>query len=83
VSAAGAAPRRCARWRRTLTSGWSSASRCRARVGRLPDTSANPYLATAALIAARLDGIDRPLDQALAYARHVSGWELARYAAAF
>ena len=110
---------------------------------RVPDASANPYLATAALIAAGLDGIDRRLDpgpdctedlfalslaeirarglallpqsldqaldaleadavvcgalgpvltgeflrlkrdEALAYARHVSGWELARYAAAF
>ncbi|MEP6873982.1 MAG: type III glutamate--ammonia ligase [Burkholderiales bacterium] len=110
---------------------------------RLPDASANPYLATAALIAAGLDGIDRQLDpglactddlfalplaairergipllpqsldaavdalaastlmqqtlgatlhrefmrlkgdEALAYARHVSGWELERYAAAF
>jgi glutamine synthetase len=29
---------------------------------RLPDASANPYLATAALIAAGLDGIDRGLD---------------------
>lgn len=29
---------------------------------RLPDSSANPYLATAALIAAGLDGIDRQLD---------------------
>ncbi|MEO8807267.1 MAG: type III glutamate--ammonia ligase [Burkholderiaceae bacterium] len=29
---------------------------------RLPDASANPYLATAALIAAGLDGIDRHLD---------------------
>lgn len=29
---------------------------------RLPDSSANPYLATAALIAAGLDGIDRKLD---------------------
>ncbi len=29
---------------------------------RLPDASANPYLATAALIAAGLDGIDRELD---------------------
>ena len=29
---------------------------------RLPDASANPYLATAALIAAGLDGIDRKLD---------------------
>lgn len=29
---------------------------------RLPDASANPYLATAALIAAGLDGIDRRLD---------------------
>jgi len=110
---------------------------------RVPDASANPYLATAALIAAGLDGIDRGLDpgpactddlfewplsrikaegigllpQSLddaldaleadpvicaalgetlsaefirlkraewtAYARHVSGWELERYAAAF
>jgi glutamine synthetase len=29
---------------------------------RLPDSSANPYLATAGLIAAGLDGIDRQLD---------------------
>ena len=29
---------------------------------RVPDASANPYLATAALIAAGLDGIDRQLD---------------------
>ena len=110
---------------------------------RVPDASANPYLATAALIAAGLDGIDRQLDpgpactddlfalplaairergiallpqsldaaidalaastlmqqtlgetlhrefarlkrdEALGYARHVSGWELERYAAAF
>lgn len=110
---------------------------------RVPDASANPYLATAALIAAGLDGIDRRLDpgppctddlfdlsltqirergiallpQSLsaaidaferdevicsalgetltrefirlkraewtAYARHVSPWEMARYAAAF
>ncbi|HSI61309.1 MAG TPA: type III glutamate--ammonia ligase [Ideonella sp.] len=110
---------------------------------RLPDASANPYLATAALIAAGLDGVDRELDpgpdcsedlfnlplsairergipllpqsleQAIAaleadevvcgalgdtlaaefvrlkraewleYARHVSGWELQRYADAF
>jgi glutamine synthetase len=110
---------------------------------RVPDASANPYLATAALIAAGLDGIDRQLDagsactddlfecspeqlqargiaqlpQSLAaaidaletspvicaalgdtlagefirlkraewtdYARHVSPWEMARYAAAF
>jgi glutamine synthetase len=110
---------------------------------RLPDASANPYLATAALIAAGLDGIDRGLDpgpdctedlfrlslgevrerghallpqsleqaldalqadpvvcgalgQTLAaefirlkrmewveFARHVSAWELQRYAAAF
>ena len=110
---------------------------------RLPDASANPYLATAALIAAGLDGIDRELDpgpactddlfeltlaqihargipvlpqnlgeavDALArdevvcaalgdtlatefiqlkrlewteYARHVSGWELQRYATMF
>jgi glutamine synthetase len=110
---------------------------------RLPDASANPYLATAALVAAGLDGIERRLDpgpattedlfklslaeirargipvlpqslaeacdaleadevvcaalgstlageflqakraEALAYARHVSAWELDRYAAAF
>src|SRR6185295_440821 len=29
---------------------------------RLPDSAANPYLATAAVIAAGLDGIDRDLD---------------------
>ena len=110
---------------------------------RVPDASANPYLATAALIAAGLDGIDRQLDPGaactddlfalplaeirgrgiallpqsldaatdaleastlmretlgttlhrefvrlkrdewLGYARHVSGWELDRYAALF
>jgi glutamine synthetase len=110
---------------------------------RLPDASANPYLATAGLVAAGLDGIERRLDpgpaatddlfrlcladirsrgipilpqglaeacdaleadevitsalgptlareflqakraEALAYARHVSAWELDRYAAAF
>ena len=110
---------------------------------RVPDAAANPYLATAALIAAGLDGIDRELDPGptctddlfalslaairergiallpqsldaaidaleasalmrqtlgdtlhrefvrlkrdewLGYARHVSGWELARYAALF
>jgi glutamine synthetase len=110
---------------------------------RLPDASANPYLATAALVAAGLDGIERRLDpgpattddlfkpglaeirargipvlpqslgeacdalaadevvcaalgstlaseflqakraEALEYARHVSAWELDRYAAAF
>ena len=110
---------------------------------RVPDAAANPYLATAALIAAGLDGIDRRLDPGaactddlfalslaeirargiallpqsleqaidafeasplmkstlgdtlhrefvrlkrdewLSYARHVSAWELDRYAAAF
>ena len=110
---------------------------------RVPDASANPYLATAALIAAGLDGIDRQLDPGAActedlfklslsdirqrgvevlpqnlgeavdalqrdevitaalgstlsdqfaqlkraewteYARHVSEWEMARYAATF
>ena len=110
---------------------------------RLPDASANPYLATAALVAAGLDGIERELDPGPAvsddlfalslaqvqergirllpqslcealdsleadpvicaalgdtltreflklkraewteYARHVSAWELERYAAAF
>jgi glutamine synthetase len=110
---------------------------------RVPDASANPYLATAALIAAGLDGIDRQIDPGAActddlfklslaeirqrgievlpqnlgeavdalqrdeviagalgetlceqfsqlkraewteYARHVSGWEMARYGAMF
>ena len=110
---------------------------------RVPDASTNPYLATAALIAAGLDGVDRRLDPGAActedlfklslsevrrrgievlpqnlgeavdalqrdeviagalgstlseqfcqlkraewteYARHVSGWEMARYAAMF
>jgi glutamine synthetase len=110
---------------------------------RVPDASANPYLASAALIAAGLDGIERELDPGPActddlfqltlaqvrergigllpqslgeavnaleadaviraalgetlagefirlkraewteYARHVSGWEIARYASAF
>ncbi len=110
---------------------------------RVPDASANPYLATAALVAAGLDGIDHQLDpgpactadlfalslaqiraqgiallpqtldaaldalqadavicaalgdtltaeflrlkrdETTAYARHVSAWELDRYAAAF
>jgi glutamine synthetase len=109
----------------------------------LPDSSANPYLTTAVLIAAGLDGIDRKLDPGpdctddlfalplaaiaargvamlprdlscaldaleadevvcsalgptltvqfvalkreewMEYSRHVSGWELERYAAAF
>lgn len=35
---------------------------------RLPDAAANPYLATAALIAAGLDGIDRELDPGVACA---------------
>jgi glutamine synthetase len=34
---------------------------------RLPDGSCNPYLATAALIAAGLDGVDRKLDPGPAY----------------
>ncbi len=110
---------------------------------RVPDASANPYLATAAMIAAGLDGIDRQLklsapctedlfklsltdirlrgfsvlpqslneaidalqadeviadalgdtlcdqfcqlkrDEWMEYARHVSGWEMARYGAMF
>jgi glutamine synthetase len=29
---------------------------------RLPDTSCNPYLATAAIIAAGMDGVDRDMD---------------------
>jgi glutamine synthetase len=42
---------------------------------RLPDGSCNPYLATAALIAAGLDGVDRKLDPGPAY--NINLYELA------
>jgi glutamine synthetase len=45
---------------------------------RLPDAAANPYLATAALIAAGLDGIDRQLDAAAARTEDLFEWPLAR-----
>jgi glutamine synthetase len=49
---------------------------------RLPDASANPYLATAALIAAGLDGIDRQLDPGPAVTDDLFAWPLARCASA-
>jgi glutamine synthetase len=45
---------------------------------RLPDASANPYLATAALIAAGLDGIDRQLDPGPAVTADLFTWPLAQ-----
>lgn len=45
---------------------------------RVPDASANPYLATAALIAAGLDGIDRQLDPGPACTDDLFEWPLAR-----
>jgi len=45
---------------------------------RVPDASANPYLATAALIAAGLDGIDRGLDPGPACTDDLFTWPLAR-----
>ncbi len=45
---------------------------------RVPDASANPYLATAALVAARLDGIDRQLDPGPACTDDLFEWPLAR-----
>ncbi len=45
---------------------------------RLPDASANPYLATAALIAAGLDGIERGLDPGHARTEDLFEWPLAR-----
>ena len=45
---------------------------------RVPDASANPYLATAALIAAGLDGIDRGLDPGPACTEDLFTWPLAR-----
>jgi glutamine synthetase len=41
---------------------------------RLPDASANPYLATAGLIAAGLDGIDRGLDPGPAQTADLFDW---------
>ena len=46
---------------------------------RLPDAAANPYLATAALVAAGLDGIDRGLDPGTAFTEDLfelgpAGW---------
>jgi glutamine synthetase len=45
---------------------------------RVPDASANPYLATAALIAAGLDGIDRGLDPGPATTSDLFTWPLAQ-----
>jgi glutamine synthetase len=45
---------------------------------RVPDASANPYLATAALIAAGLDGIDHALDPGPACTADLFSWPLAQ-----
>ena len=45
---------------------------------RMPDASANPYLATAALIAAGLDGVDRGLDPGPACTDDLFNWPLQR-----
>lgn len=45
---------------------------------RLPDASANPYLAAAALIAAGLDGVDRQLDPGPARTDDLFEWPLQR-----
>ena len=45
---------------------------------RVPDASVNPYLATAALIAAGLDGIDRGLDPGPACTDDLFDWPLSR-----
>ena len=45
---------------------------------RLPDASANPYLATAALVAAGLDGIDRQLDPGPQCTDDLFAWPLSR-----
>lgn len=45
---------------------------------RLPDASANPYLATAALVAAGLDGIERGLDPGAECRDDLFDWPLAR-----
>ena len=49
---------------------------------RLPDASCNPYLATAALVAAGLDGIDRRLDPGPDCTDDLFTWPLARLRAA-
>ena len=45
---------------------------------RVPDASANPYLATAALIATGMNGIDRGLDPGPACSEDLFTWPLAR-----
>jgi glutamine synthetase len=45
---------------------------------RLPDAAANPYLATAALVACGLDGIDRGLDPGPAWTDDLFGWSPAQ-----
>ena len=45
---------------------------------RLPDASANPYLAAAALVAAGLDGVDRQLDPGPDCHDDLFDWPLAR-----
>ncbi len=45
---------------------------------RVPDASANPYLATAALVAAGLDGIDRGLDPGPAVTADLFTWSPAQ-----
>ncbi|MFT4102354.1 MAG: type III glutamate--ammonia ligase [Burkholderiaceae bacterium] len=49
---------------------------------RLPDGSANPYLATAAVIAAGLDGIDRQLDPGAPQNTNLYDWTEAQLAEA-
>lgn len=49
---------------------------------RLPDASANPYLATAGLIAAGLDGIERGLEPPAPVTDDLFEWPLARVRAA-
>jgi len=49
---------------------------------RLPDASCNPYLATAALVAAGLDGIDRQIDPGPDCTDDLFTWPLARLRAA-
>ena len=49
---------------------------------RLPDASCNPYLATAALVAAGLDGIDRQLDPGPDCTDDLFTWPMARLHAA-
>jgi glutamine synthetase len=45
---------------------------------RLPDAAANPYLATAALVACGLDGIDRGLDPGPAWTNDLFDWSPAQ-----